>query len=114
MFSSAAVAERATDARSEKKICTWCARGGRGKAPRAATTAATICYCYENYYEYAYASASTPLYCYCRHYYYYYYCYCCYYYDHHHFFSLGSFYCCTWHSRATPSLPLSSKGSKWT
>lgn len=55
------------------------------------------------------------------------YCYCCYYYyydndndddnhDHHHrlFFSLVSFYCCTWHSRATPSLPLSSKGSKWT
>ena len=58
LFSSAAVAERATDARSEKKICTWCARGGRGKAPRAAATAATICYCYENYYEYA--SASTP------------------------------------------------------
>ena len=112
LFSSAAVAERATDARSEKKICTWCARGGRGKAPRAATTAATICYCYENYYEYAYASASTSLYCYCR--YYYYYCYCYYYYDHHHFFSLVSFYCCTWHSRATPSLPLSSKGSKWT
>ena len=116
LFSSAAVAERATDARSEKKICTWCARGGRGKAPRAATTAATICYCYENYYEYAYASASTSLYCYCRHYYYYYYyyCYCYYYYDLHQFFSLVSFYCCTWHSRATPSLPLSSKGSKWT
>ena len=50
----------------------------------------------------------------CYYYYYYYYCYCCYYYDHHHFFSLVSFYCCTWHSRATPSLPLSSKGSKWT
>ena len=58
LFSSAAVAESATDARSEKKICTWCASAGRGKAPRAATTAATICYCYENYYEYA--SASTP------------------------------------------------------
>ena len=37
-----------------------------------------------------------------------------YYYHHHPFFSLGSFYCCTWHSRATPSLPLFSKGSKWT
>jgi len=56
-------------------------------------------------------------YCYCRYYYYDNY-------QHHHhrrrhhhhhpYFSLVSFYCCTWHSRATPSLPLSSKGSKWT